>query len=132
MKKITMLLVAALVAVAMAGCASIQTASQKDFNGQNLTQAQAQDVAQINANNWGLYFLWEPYHMPIFTGSTTSIGSITAFEDNVTLPLVVNMATKKSKELGATKTVDMNSMVSSKLLFLFSVREVEVSTNAIK
>ena len=133
MKKTMMVTAMAVIAmVVLAGCASIQTA--KNFNGQKIDVDKSQEVAHINADNWGFYFLW----VPLIAGSTDNIGSAEFLgADTVKLDPVVVMLTKKSKTMGATRTVDLVSSVNSMMFplpfpFLFYIKEVQVSGNAVR
>ena len=133
MKKVMLSMVVAVVAmIILAGCASIQTAQK--FNGEKIDLNNSQEVAHINGDNWGFYFLW----IPLIAGSTDKIGT-TEFlgDDTVKVEPVVDMVTKKSKEMGATKTLDLVSSAQSMMLpfpfpFLFYIKEVQVSGNAVK
>ena len=122
-KLIALCLMASL--IALVGCSSINTT--QNLNGQKLTLGTEESIANINVDTWGLYFLW----MPMITGDMEKIGSVAWFKDTVTLDNAVGVATKKAKELGATKSVDMTSSVVPGV-FLFNVKEVQVSLNAIK
>lgn len=134
MRKIFVLMAACAAMVVAVGCASVQTASEKDMNGMKPTTVAAdQAIAQVNADNFGFYLL----SIPIFSGSTDKPGTMVFNQDTVKLSNVVNMATLKSKELGATKTVDTDSKISSMMIplpipFLFYLKEVQVSTNAVR
>ncbi|MFA6293146.1 MAG: hypothetical protein WC637_15280 [Victivallales bacterium] len=122
-KLIALCLMASLFAVV--GCSSLLTS--KNLNGQKLTLGADESIANINVDTWGLYFLW----MFIATGDMEKIGSVAWFKDTVTLDNAVGVATKKAKEMGATKSVDMTSSVAMGT-FLFNVKEVQISINAVK
>jgi hypothetical protein len=116
------------VVVILAGCASVKTAGKADFNGRKLTMGKGvKDIAHINGDNWGLYFLW----FPLITGSTEPVGEIVFLKDTVKLDKVVDIVTAKSKELGAKEIVDLQSNLSS-FGFLFKIKDVQVSGNAVK
>ena len=126
-KLITLCLMASLLVVV--GCASVQTAQK--LNDQKLTTGGDVSIGNVNAENWGLYFLW----IPLLSGDTEKLGSIAVMKDTVNTESVVNLATKKAKEMGATKSVDLNSSASSMMIFppfLIFYKAVQVSTNAIK
>ena len=134
MKKAIMLVgCLAISIVILSGCASVKTASGSDLNDQKLVTSQEANVAHVNADNWGLYFLkWG-----LFTGDVEKMGSIAVGEDTVTLPKVADLLTKESKKLGATKTADMVSSVNSMMIpfpfpFLFYIKSIQVSGNAVK
>ncbi|HOK04803.1 MAG TPA: hypothetical protein P5105_04395 [Victivallales bacterium] len=129
MKK--MMFVAACVAAVLAitGCASMQVATT--LNDQKIASTE-NNVSHINGDNWGVYLLW----LPILTGDTAKPGSIAVMKDTVNVPSVVDMVTKKGKEQGATKVLDLVSSRSSIPVFWFiipivSVKFVEVSGNAV-
>jgi len=126
-----LLLVALVVGVLLTGCASVNTGTS--LNGQKLTTDGGEPVAHINGCNWGIYFL--PV-FPLLTGDPETPGSgMMGFKDNVTVNDVVDMVTKKSASMGASKTVDLTSDASTMIVWpmppLF-LKEVEVSGNAIK
>jgi hypothetical protein len=73
--------------------------------------------------------------IPIVSGSTAPSGATIWGQDTVNVKSVTEMVTAKSKELGATSTVDLKSNTSGIWIFpLFVVfyREVQVSGNAVK
>lgn len=130
MKKLMLLAAAALALVLVQGCASTQVADE--FNGQKIsTKSDAKDVAHILGSNWGIYCL----SAPVVTGSTAPSGSTVWGKDTVNVKSVTEMVTAKSKELGATSTVDLQSSSSSFWImpaFVLFYREIQVSGNAIK
>ncbi|MPN58530.1 hypothetical protein SDC9_206235 [bioreactor metagenome] len=117
----------------LAGCASVQTAQGPNLNGMGLT-TDGKTIAHINVQNWGFYFLW----MPIAAGSTKSVGSTSWFsEDSVNVPDAVNIASREASNLGASNLIDLSSDRSSMMIplpipFLFYMRSVNISGNAIK
>jgi len=132
MKKTMAVLVAGIAMLSLVGCASIQTAQK--FNSEKIDLNGAQEVAHINGSTWGFYLLW----IPLITGSTDDVGSISFLgPDYVKVEPVVDMVTRKSKEMGATKTLDLVSSTGGMMLpfpfpFLFYINEVQVSGNAVK
>ncbi len=129
MKKMAFLAVCAIAVLAVAGCASMQTATV--LNDQKIGDA-GNNVAHINGDNWGVYLLW----IPILTGDTAKPGSIAVMKDTVNVPSVVDMVTMKSKEMKGTKTLDLVSSRSSLPVFWFivpivSLKFVEVSGNSV-
>ncbi len=132
LKKMLLLSAVAVAAGLIGGCSSVQTAGVDKLNGQKLS-ASATDVAHISTHSAGLYFLW----IPLLTGSTQDVGSIVFGEDSVNATALTKALTLKSKELGATKTVDIVSMKGSTMLigpipFLFYWKTATVSGNAVK
>ncbi len=116
--------------VFMAGCASVDVG--KTFNDQRLTEQRYTPIAHINGDCWGIYFL---SFIPLVTGDTTTAGTQLAFlKDTVNVDAVADMVTRKSKELGATHTLNLTSQrVSSWIapLLLFWYKDTQVSGNAV-
>ncbi len=112
------------------GCASVDVA--KEFNTQRVTVERTTPVAHVNGSTWGLYCL----NIPLITGSTKEVGQIAFGEDSVNIQSVVDIVTKKSKMLGATKTTDLTSSNGSTWIpippFVFFLKATEVSGNAVK
>jgi len=112
------------------GCASVDVA--KTFNDQQLTMPQSKAVAHLNGDCWGVYLL---SIVPLVTGDTSAGGSTMVFgQDNCTVDAVTGMVTRKSKELGATHTVDLVSRRDSTWiapLLLFWYKDTQVSGNAV-
>lgn len=129
-KKLMLLLVMAGAAALFAGCSSLQ--SSNAFNGQKIT-ATGTGVAHVSGYASGFYLLW----IPIFTGSTANPGTIAFNEDSCNVTAVTNMITKKSKDLKATRTIDMVSSANSANIpipfpYIFYWRTVTVSGNAVR
>ncbi len=114
----------------LAGCASVDVA--KTFNDQRITTDRSTAVAHINGDCWGVYFLSV---IPLVTGDTTANGpQLAFFQDTLTVDAVTAMVTRKSKELGATHTVDLVSHRDSTWLapiLLFWYKDTQVSGNAV-
>lgn len=130
-RKVAVIGMGLVVATMVSGCASVNPGMK--LNGQMLTPSD-KPVAHLNASTWGIY--WLPM-FPVMTGSTDKPGKSSFFKDTVTVENVVDMATAKSKELGATKTTDLQSHTTSILVFpvppfLLWYKAVEVSGNAVK
>ena len=123
-KKFTVLCLMASLLV-LVGCASVQTAQK--LNDQKLTTGSEQSITNINVNNWGFFI----FYLPIASGDLENIGSVKWFRDTLSSESVIEVATKKAKDMGATKSVDMVSMVTP-VYFIFGVKQVQVSLNAVK
>ena len=126
-KLIALCLMASLLAVV--GCASVQTAQK--LNDQKLTTGGEVSIGNVNASNWGLYCL----SIPLISGDADNIGTVAFMKDTVNTESVVSIATKKAKDMGASKSVDLNSYTSSFWImptFVLFIRSVQVSTNAVK
>lgn len=115
----------------LSGCASVQTA--KNLNGQKINASDT-PVAHIHAKNSGYYLLW----IPLIAGQTEagSVGKIGFCKNTVTVDCMVDVVTRESRSLGGTKTVDLASHVSSMPMipipFIFNIKSVQVSGNAVK
>ena len=123
MKKIMLFLSIAAVGLLMSACASVEVVKNPNLNGQAIANS-GRTIAHIDAQNWGIYL----FTIPLFTGSTTNPGSIDVLNDTVNVPSLMPVLTKKSKELGATKTLDLASQYSESGLIFY----VNISGNAVK
>ncbi len=117
---------AVMVAAALAGCSSVDTGTS--LNGIKLTNPDTTNVAHINGYTWGIYF----FGLPLFAGSTSHPGTCAVFKDTVQVDNITSMVTKKAKDLGATKLVDLESRRTSTWLILISYKDIEASGNAVK
>lgn len=133
MKKLMLMCALVGVAVLFAGCSSLQAVGTSKLSGQSLTPS-GNTVAHVSASAGGLYFLW----IPLFVGSETTPGSISVCaEDTGNVTAVTRMVTRKAKELGATRTIDLVSSKSSQMIpgpipFLFYWKTATVSGNAVR
>ena len=128
-KKTIMAMSLAIAAAVAGGCAHVQVAD--DFGGQKISESSSKNVAHVYASNWGLYLL----SIPLITGSVDKPGAVVFGEDTVNPKSVVKMVTKKSDDLGANKTLDLDTKESSVWifpLFVFFINEVQTSGNAVK
>jgi len=129
MKARIMCLVAVLAIACVAGCASVDTG--KKLNGLALA-SDGKEIAHVNAQSWGIYFL--PI-FPLITGNTSSTSGGMAFlMDTCRVEPVVDMATRAGKEMGASRMDDLQSDVTSfsVIPMLIWYKSVQVSGNAIK
>ena len=130
MKQMILAGLAACVAAAVAGCASVSVV--KDLNGQKLTPGGEEPVAHINGDIYGYYLFG---CIPLITGDPQNPGSQSYFHNTVKAEDAVEMVTRKSKELGASKLTDLTSREDStglQTLFIVWYRDVQVSGNAVK
>ncbi len=127
MRKITVLAAMA-AAVLFSGCAAIETAKPATDLHRLALSPSGTSLGHVQASNWGLYF----FSYPLISGSTAQPGSIVFAEDTVTVKSLVQMVTKHNKSLGATKTLDMVSRISTQSVWLFNIREITISANAVK
>ncbi len=114
----------------LAGCASVKVV--RDLNGQQLTAAGETPIAHLHGDIFGYYLfgVW-----PLFTGDPADPRRFAWFRDTVTETAAVDMLTKKSRELGATKTTDLTTRLDStglQTLFTVWYYDVQVSGNAVK
>ena len=126
MKKIALFLSVAAVALLFAGCASVEAVQTPNLNGQRVSLS-GTPVAHLNAQNWGIYL----FSIPLFAGSTENPGSIAVLEDTVNVESMIPMVTAKSRELKASRTLDLASQYSVGG-FIFYTRSINVSANAVK
>lgn len=89
------------------GCSHVEVV--KDLNGQPLVR-EGRTIAHINASSWGIYlFNW----IPLISGSRETPERFAFFRDTGNVGDAVGMLTRKSGELGATHTVDLQSWTDS-------------------
>lgn len=128
MRKLMFLAAAAVTAMLVQGCASVQVADK--LNNQKIATA-GSNVAHVYGENWGIYCL----SIPIVSGSTDKPGSTVWGQDTVNVKSVTDMITQKSKTLGGASTLDLKSNTSSFWImptFVCFFRSVEVSGNSVK
>ncbi|MBM4049556.1 MAG: hypothetical protein FJ279_31055 [Planctomycetes bacterium] len=111
-------------AAALVGCASVDTATK--FNDLNLITPGPKPVAHVNGSCWGFYVL---NFIPIVSGSTDSPGWPTIFSDTAAVEPVVDMTTRKARQMGASSFRDLHShKVSIPIVPLFIwIKSCEVS-----
>lgn len=122
---------ACLLAMAVAGCSSVDVA--KNFNGQQVSPNASQTgVSQINGCVWGYYLFGI---LPLVTGDPENPGTSSFFVDTVRLEPTVKMVTSKAKSLGSNSSIVLESRTdSSGSMFFWIVfyKEIQVSGNAVK
>ena len=122
-----MFAVAAVLTMAVfTGCASVEVTPAKKLSNERISYA-GQTVAHLNANTWGIYF----FHIPILTPAADGSGNLALLQDTVTTDACIKLLTAKSKELKATKTLNIVSRTMTPAFF-FSIKEVSASANAVK
>ncbi|MFH1732439.1 MAG: hypothetical protein ABIF82_12430 [Planctomycetota bacterium] len=130
MKSHVLALAVVLLVAAAAGCASVDMGTK--LNGMDLATS-GTDVAHVNAESWGIYFL--PM-FPLLTGDTSSTaGGMAVLSDTCNVEAVVDMATKKAKELGGGGLYDLQSNRTSFPIippFIIMYKSVQVSGNVVK
>ena len=123
---------AALLLLGWTGCASLDVVTPEHLNGQQLVE-EGTAVAHIAAATWGVYLFKS---IPLATGNTENPGRVrwpVFFRNDVRLEVVVEMVTKKSRELGATRVTDLQSVDKSEWMnwsLLLWLNEIEVTANA--
>jgi len=113
------------------GCSSIVTTSK--FHGQQLTETEAETVAHIHSDIWGIYFLGFQ-SCPVITGSYKKPGSYHFFRDTVDTNTASEMVTEKSREMGATTVTDLDTDWDSSwqtFTLIFWLKEAQASGNAV-
>ncbi len=134
MKKSFSFLLCALAISLITGCSSISVTNK--LNDLELTE-QGKTIAHVNGHISGFYIFG---FVPIWCGSPSEVGQPVFFLNKVKLSDTVNMVTAKckSKDIGATKLIDLQSTMSTNPVipflpaFLMSIKKCEVSGNCIK
>ncbi|MDR0932166.1 MAG: hypothetical protein LBM70_03995 [Victivallales bacterium] len=126
MKKIALFLSVVAIGLLFAGCVNIEVTPKENLNGERISLTGA-PIAHLNAQNWGIYL----FSLPLFTGSTDSVGSISVLKDTVNVKSMIPVITAKSKELKASQTLDLASQYSVSG-FIFFTRTIKLSANAVQ
>ena len=109
------------------GCSTLSVV--QDLNDQQFT-SDAQPVAHLSAKVGGVYLF---YYIPLVTGDAREPDALRFFHNDSEVDRVVHMATRKSKELGATRLTDLYSWSDSTWVgwsLIFWYRWTSVSANA--
>ena len=126
MRKLSMLAAAVMAAALFTGCASFQVTKANELSGEKLSTS-GTPIAHLNADNWGLYL----FMIPLITGSSDEAGKTVFLQDTVNVEKMAPMVAAKSKELGASKTLNMISRTQA-TGWMFYFKEVQISANAVK
>ncbi|MDD5598998.1 MAG: hypothetical protein PHV82_13705 [Victivallaceae bacterium] len=129
-KRTSVLFAAAVAAIVMTGCTTVETTSS--FNGLGVTERRSQPIAHINARVSGA-FLFDVF--PVFCGSVNNIDKVAAFVNTVSLENTMGLVSRHARGLGATKLVDISSYQDSYWMWytiLLWKRYTQVSATAIK
>ncbi|MDD3154233.1 MAG: hypothetical protein PHS41_05145 [Victivallaceae bacterium] len=110
----------------LSGCAGMNIAGKKHLNGEGIS-ASGQPIAHVSADNWGLYF----FYFPLLTGSTDNPGTVAVLEDTVAVKPMMQMVSKKAKQLGASQMLDTVTFHGTPGWF-FYFKSISVSTNAVR
>ena len=124
MKKMILSLSLAAAAVLFAGC--VETVKGADLNKQSIANT-GTTVAHVNVQNWGIYL----FTIPLFAGSTSSVGDIPVLKDTVNAQAVVPVLTAEAKKLGGKAVYDVASQYSE-FGFIFVNRSINVSGNVVR
>ncbi len=127
MKKFFLMAVAVASAAMLSACASVTVVKDPYINNLQLANDGSAKIAHVNVQNSGLYFLW----FPLLSGDTDNPGTLAFLKDTVNLQSTAPIMTRKSKELGGKKVLDMTSQVSE-WSFIFCIRSVNISGNVVK
>ncbi len=99
------------------------------LSGQELAREGETSLGHVHASTWGLYLLT----LPLATGSTAPPGRTIVATDSVTSSSAVEMVTTRCAELGATRTLDLQSTSSASYVFpIFLFKSAAASGNAIR
>ena len=126
MKRIFMLSVAAMAAAVLTGCSALEVAKQEDFGACRPTTI-GKTVGHMSVTAHGLYLLW----IPLITGSVDQYGVPCLLTDTANPSTLVNAVTKKGKELGGKKVIDLVTSGGS-AGFLFNYKTASASATVIK
>ena len=126
MKKMILSLSLAVAAVLFAGCVSVETVKGADLNKQSIANT-GTTIAHVNVQNWGIYL----FTIPLFSGSTDTVGDIAVLKDTVNPQAVVPVVTAEGKKLGGSKVLDLASQYSE-YGFIFVSRSINVSGNVVR
>lgn len=135
MKKLTRTFIRGVVlssVMLISACATYQIS--KDFNGQQIeaSDSGSTPIAYIHAKNYG-YYLFNV--IPLISGDCEKVGSTRWFTDNVNPHNSVDILTKKARELGAAKVVNIATTHRESGAFTFWVfwyRGAQSSGTAVK
>ncbi|MBN1515228.1 hypothetical protein JXA32_01530 [Candidatus Sumerlaeota bacterium] len=128
-KLIAQMLVLAVMATFLNGCASVHRATE--FNG--LADADGPIKTHYSASVSGLYAI---VSVPLITGDTEGGGFFVFMQDTASLQNTVDFLTKNAKQDGASKIIDMASgarmsMIPFPLPFILWWKSVHVSATAL-
>ena len=126
MKRIFMLSVAAMAAAVLTGCSALEVAKPGDF-GACKTTTSGNVVGHVSVTSHGLYLLW----IPLITGSVEQYGIPCLLIDTANPSTLVNAVTKKAKEMGGKKVIDLVTTGGSSG-FLFNYKTATASATVIK
>ena len=113
--------------IVLSGCSSMEVVKSNELNSMKLQSDGETDIAHLSVSGCGLYFL----KYPLITGNFEKLGSITFFNDDITVKEAAKALTKRARRMGANSVIDMNSHHTPGHGLLW-FKKVEVSGNAIR
>ena len=133
MKSLKIMAVAALLGTSslLSSCASFSSASGESLSGQAIASNGMKPVAHVNGCIYGFYLFGV---VPLASGDPKT-GEADFFADNATLAKTVDMLSSKSRDLGSSAVLDMDSRILSRgaySLWIVWYREAQVSGNAVR
>ena len=130
MKKLACLAVCVISAIGLSACSSFEIGS--NTNGVKFTDGDAETLAHVNADIWGVYV----FGLPIISGSSVEPGKCVVFSDTVDTSNAVSFLTHNArKKLNATTITDVQSERTTGWLVptaFFFYRDIQVSGNVLK
>ena len=130
MKKLACLAACVISAVALSACSSFEIGSTT--NDVKFTTAEAETLAHVNADIWGVYV----FGLPVISGSSVEPGKCVVFSDTVDTSNAISFLTRNAqKKLNSSTIVDVTSERTTGWLvptLFFFYRDVQVSGNVLK
>lgn len=130
MKKLACLAACVISAVALSACSSFEIGS--NTNDVKFTTSDAETLAHINADIWGVYV----FGLPVISGSSVQPGKCVVFSDTVDTANAISFLTYNAKRrLNATTITDVQTERTTGWLVptvFFFYRDIQVSGNVLK
>ena len=130
MKKLACLAACVISAVALSACSSFEIGS--NTNEVKFTTAEAETLAHVNADIWGVYV----FGLPVISGSSVEPGKCVVFSDTVDTGNAISFLTRNAqKKLNANTIIDVQSERTTGWLvptLFFFYRDIQVSGNVLK
>ena len=130
MKKLALLAACAISAIALSACSSFEIGS--NTNEVKFTTAEAETLAHVNADIWGVYV----FGLPVISGSSVEPGKCVVFSDTVDTSNAISFLTHNTqKKLNAKTIIDVQSERTTGWLvptLFFFYRDIQVSGNVLK
>ncbi len=130
MKKLACLAACVISAVALSACSSFEIGS--NTNDVKFTTSDAETLAHINADIWGVYV----FGLPVISGSSVQPGRCVVFSDTVDTANAISFLTYNArKRLNATTITDVQTERTTGWLVptvFFFYRDIQVSGNVLK